>query len=1635
MAVQRIASFIAVLSGVVMLCLAAAEPARAQHPNIARGFTPSGMIDVGGIDTVNGFNSNLSMRIPIGISYPVGGTMGSYSFALTYNSNVFDHVSKAGLCASNHVTSVYAITDPLANAGLGWSFSLGHMNPGPVLPQGYESAPRPGDGTYRSMDGAEHALFRDLPPHSNILYSRDGSFLRYDQDTGILEFPDGTRHYFGDNGQPTSIVDRFGNGLTITYDYFDAGRTIPMTWTITDGSRTHVVHFRQTGYTGPGEPRSVIQYIDLAAWGATAARYELFYNDQNVVGGFPEYRMRGWGTRLQECPAPAPPRVTLLTKILLPDGTSYTMPLSGDSPSYRLDGTDYPGPISRLRLPTGGAITWDYARFSLPEPRPNDDGRYLWTIPTWSDVIGVTQRSLYAEGDSPLGDWFYGTISGSPNEIVREVRYPPSEPDQSEGHRVLTYYSACPYDVCQNGGPPETYANEYGLPFSRRQTGDGSGRFLSQEIFAAGATDPVRRVYVAYENDGSTQPPCPHQPLCFTGATHQNQRLKSQRVVFDDLLPGSGGAKAWVLTVNGGYDGLGHYREVTTSDNFGQGTTHTDVTNWNPDGRPAWDRPWILNTYDYREQRAGGSVQRQEFEFERLTGERLTGFLRCQRSLKGRTNRGAFDVVVMFDHAVAGLPGQVTSEKWYGGDTQQLDTATVCGNLPPQAKYEYVHDYEFGARKKTVVNATSIVGAGELNLLDVDIDQNTGLPSASRDSAGHLTTFVRDDMGRLKSSSPAGDATTTIDYRVGGFVPPLIEASVGGTLGRKKWALDGVGRVAGTGTSLPANQESSTLTLFNALGWATFVTEPGSSKGTKYSGFDPFGRPALVEAADGKVTRLDYKGNRVVLRTSRVWSASGEVQVTAREEYDGLGRLRQIREPNGTWHRYNYDAGGRLVTVVNNSGAGTTQLRTFVYDGRGFLTKEVQPESGTVTYQYDARGNVTRKETPTGTVLFSYDEAGRLTEVSSPQSVLRRLSYRANGELAQAQSLNYRKVDNQCRRFEVKQDFFYNSLHGRLETEDTTLLGPGVTEPLEKWTQEYQYDGVGQITQTTYPYCRLATCTAAARDRTTQYEMGRPIVVPGFAEVPGSSDPAITYHANGLVESVRHANGVVFAQSKDSSGIPRPSVLRADRGAANLWPPEGYTYDGSGNIFRLGAKEFSYDASSRLLSARIPSAATPYQEYRYDVFGNLDRVTSVGNTTSYVDYTANSATNRLQGALYDNSGNLTNYQGSTYTWDVLGNLATIYTGSEGWVHTYDASGERVWSWRTTGTRVDTFALRGAGSEILTDFTKTGNSYSWEDYVYREGNLLGSVRSDGLTVHFDVDHLGSVRLETYGDGSTKVYREYWPYGDIAVSSAPLSGDIEQMKFTGHERDLGDPNSTEDDIDYMHARYYRPLLARFLRPDPLSGQRVDPRTWNLYSYVIGNPVRNSDPLGLFDCEGVCQEEITVVAQGDYIPPFIARVLGEETAQRRRGPGVTSGPLAAGLVDAVQRFLTALDEAQQPPPPVCHSTPSGVECHEFLIGMVPLGMPRFLSGVQVVNRGVAVGEGTIDIAEALARAQAGAGKTVFKNFEGLLPAQPAGYYTKVPIPTAGVAGAGPQRLVMGAGGEIFYTPDHYATFIRIR
>ena len=97
--------------------------------------------------------------------------------------------------------------------------------------------------------------------------------------------------------------------------------------------------------------------------------------------------------------------------------------------------------------------------------------------------------------------------------------------------------------------------------------------------------------------------------------------------------------------------------------------------------------------------------------------------------------------------------------------------------------------------------------------------------------------------------------------------------------------------------------------------------------------------------------------------------------------------------------------------------------------------------------------------------------------------------------------------------------------------------------------------------------------------------------------------------------------------------------------------------------------------------------------------------------------------------------------------------------------------------------------------------------------------------------------------------------------------------------------------------------------------------------------------------------------------------------------------------------------------------------------------------LENQTIKDFGRVVFQGTIDLLPTLDRIARGEKNThrndgsTFGNRERRLPQKPSGYYTEYVHPTKGIGGPGPQRVIVGKGGDIWYTPDHYETFQKIK
>lgn len=128
-------------------------------------------------------------------------------------------------------------------------------------------------------------------------------------------------------------------------------------------------------------------------------------------------------------------------------------------------------------------------------------------------------------------------------------------------------------------------------------------------------------------------------------------------------------------------------------------------------------------------------------------------------------------------------------------------------------------------------------------------------------------------------------------------------------------------------------------------------------------------------------------------------------------------------------------------------------------------------------------------------------------------------------------------------------------------------------------------------------------------------------------------------------------------------------------------------------------------------------------------------------------------------------------------------------------------------------------------------------------VYIFTVLFGSIPfsyAEETTYFFLNDHLGSVDVVLDMEGNVVERADYMPFGDdrLRVNDGENS---DNYKFTGQELD------SETGLYYYEARYYDPVIGRFITEDNWEGDLMNPQTFNKYSYTVNNPVNNIDPSG--------------------------------------------------------------------------------------------------------------------------------------------------------------------------------------------
>jgi RHS repeat-associated protein len=221
--------------------------------------------------------------------------------------------------------------------------------------------------------------------------------------------------------------------------------------------------------------------------------------------------------------------------------------------------------------------------------------------------------------------------------------------------------------------------------------------------------------------------------------------------------------------------------------------------------------------------------------------------------------------------------------------------------------------------------------------------------------------------------------------------------------------------------------------------------------------------------------------------------------------------------------------------------------------------------------------------------------------------------------------------------------------------------------------------------------------------------------------------------------------------------------------------------------------------------------------------------------------TAQNQISSSNGYTYDAAGSLHQITGAgaaTYTYDAENHL----TSTAGVTYSYDGDGKRVM--KSSGE------MYWYGLNSVPQFETDLNNNFWYAYMYFNGERIARRAGNNEIDWYQNDALGNTRAMF--EINTSYYSDYYPfggekpvYGDPGACPAGCSSTNTNYKFTGKELDA------ESGLYNSHARFQSPSLGRFMSPDPANAgaDPSNPQSWNMYSYVLNNPLDAVDPTGLW------------------------------------------------------------------------------------------------------------------------------------------------------------------------------------------
>jgi RHS repeat-associated protein len=864
-------------------------------------------------------------------------------------------------------------------------------------------------------------------------------------------------------------------------------------------------------------------------------------------------------------------------------------------------------------------------------------------------------------------------------------------------------------------------------------------------------------------------------------------------------------------------------------------------------------------------------------------GEVATGLLTRVCELALLESRLPADYVGGRDFADWGLNLRETGDTrgWYK-DSYSVQRDTYGNVVQQRDALGQTTSFVFDADALFPIQATDPLG----NVVTLEFMPRAGEPKLTVMPDGRTVRNEFDALGRrramFETDANGVEQLVTSWYHETGQVPAYSTAISPADAGRQltefsnadpaslakvsvsRVYYDGFGQESVTVKSGP--QSVTGDRRFVATGFATLNTSGNVAKSFPPIFVDnlDFVPPPAVPKARQVRQRYDFKGQIIDTAgpgSTRFRSVRDSFHF---KRYDGSASGPFSSDPpTGSPERIEYfDARGRLIGIVENISTAETVSTTYnlhvdgkiaaIRDdndqllakwhqaGPGETIRVWHRDAGTRTYYYDAANNLRERINSDGSaIIYEYDAAGRAISVehrsvTGETRTVRETIYDADPEVSSAGRFLQGRVAV-VREGDVVLRYSYNP-GGRPTRQEQICEGVALAA-------ERRYDLQGRLTGLVYPDGSEVT-----------YELdngGYVTRVPGFID---QCERDVT----GALTKYRCANGVEITQARDEE-TRRYSQISAKCGS-NILRRLDYEYDEFGAISVIRDKRpgdtecqrFDYDDIHRLtgftVTANDESGATIRRGgYTYDLEGNIQAISEAEPLQMH--YNDPSHTGRLS-QVQKNAAMLPLAYNGLGGVSAMGTLTSIE---------YDAFDRADRFTRNDGTHItldydheDHIACKTIirGGQIKRIHYLAGLFEKHETHhvlrLFLDNCEIAAVKVEEggtpATAYYLNDHLGTIILATDQNGQVISNPRFGPFGSTWSPGAELH------LFLGRE--------WHDEIGLVHmgARFYSPMLGRFISPDwyVLENPRLAvslPQAFNVYSYALNNPLILRDPTGKF------------------------------------------------------------------------------------------------------------------------------------------------------------------------------------------